>query len=107
MSDAFQEREHTFEKQFANDETLRFRAVVRRNKAVALWVAELKGLKSGEAEKYAEDFIGAQIGKNDDDVAAAFKEDLARANVELSDHRLRKKMAEELAEAIKSVKAGK
>ena len=43
MSDAFQDRENTFEKQFAHDEDLRFKAVARRNKAVALWVAEAKG----------------------------------------------------------------
>ncbi len=30
MSDAFQDRENTFEKQFANDEALRFRATARR-----------------------------------------------------------------------------
>ena len=41
MSDSFRDREDTFEKRFANDEALRFRAVARRNKAVALWVAEM------------------------------------------------------------------
>ena len=54
MSDAFQDRENTFEKQFVHDEDLHFRAVARRNKALALWVAEKKGLSSGEAEKYAD-----------------------------------------------------
>jgi len=107
MSDAFHEREDTFEKRFANDEALRFRAVARRNKAVALWAAELKGLSGAAAEKYAEEFVGGQVGAGDDDVAAALKQDLARANVDLSDHRLRKKMAEAMAEAIASAKAGK
>ena len=51
MSDAFQDRENTFEKQFVHDEDLHFRAVARRNKALALWVAEKKGLSSGEAPK--------------------------------------------------------
>ena len=66
MSDAFQDRENTFEKQFAHDEDLRFKAVARRNKAVALWVAETKGLSGVDAETYASDFVGAQIGKSDD-----------------------------------------
>ena len=70
MSDAFQDRENTFEKQFAHDENLRFKAVARRNKVVALWVAETKGLSAAEAEKYANEFVGAQVGKNDNDVAA-------------------------------------
>jgi hypothetical protein len=107
MSDAFQDRENTFEKQFAHDEDLRFKAVARRNKAVALWIADAKGLSGTDAEKYASEFVGAQIGKSEDDVAAAFKADLERANVDLSDHRLRKKMDEEMVAAIASVRAGK
>ena len=107
MSDAFHDRENTFEKQFANDETLRFRATARRNKALAHWIAELKGVSGEAAEKFAEDFVGAQIGKSDDDVAAALKDDLARGDVDLSDYRLRKKMGEEMAAALVSVKAGK
>ena len=107
MSDTFQDRENTFEKQFAHDEDLRFKAVARRNKAVALWVAEAKGLSGADAEKYASDFVGAQIGKSDADVEAALKADLARGDVDLSDHRLRKKMDEEMAVAIALVRAGK
>lgn len=107
MSDAFQNREEGFEKRFAYDEDQRFRAVARRNKAVALWVAELKGLSPAEAEQYALDFVGAQVGRSDDDVAAALKADLERGDVDLSDHRLRKKMDEEMAEALASVKGGK
>jgi hypothetical protein len=107
MSDAFQDRENTFEKQFAHDEDLRFKAVARRNKAVALWAAETKGLSAADAEKYADEFVGAQVGKSDDDVAAALKADLTRGGIDLSDHRLRKKMDEEMMAAIASVKAGK
>ena len=107
MSDAFQDRENAFEKQFAHDEDLRFKAVARRNKAMALWAAEAKGLSGADAEKYASEFVGAQIGKSDDDVAAALKADLARGNVDLSDHRLRKKMDEEMIAAIASVRTGR
>jgi hypothetical protein len=107
MSDAFQDRENSFEKQFAHDEDLRFKAVARRNKAVALWVAETKGLCGADAETYASDFVGAQIGKSDADVEAALKADLARGDVDLSDHRLRKKMDEEMATAIASIRTGK
>jgi hypothetical protein len=105
MSDAFQDRENTFEKQFAHDEDLRFKAIARRNRAVALWVAETKGLSGADAEKYASDFVGAQIGKSDSDVEAALKAELGP--VDLSDHRLRKKMDEEMAAAVVAVKAGR
>ncbi len=107
MSDAFEDRENTFEKQFAHDEDLRFKAVARRNKAVALWAAETKGLSEADAEKYANEFVGAQVGKSDDDVAAALKADLEGAGVDLSDHRLRKKMDEAMGAAVAAVKAGK
>ncbi len=107
MSDAFNDREDGFEKRFANDEALRFRAIARRNKSVALWVAEMKGLSPEAAAKYAEDFVGAQVGAGDDQVAAALRRDLAGANVDLSDHRLQRKMAQAMAEAITSVRAGK
>ena len=107
MSDTFRDRENTFEQKFANDETLRFRAVARRNKALALWIAELKGVSGEPAQKVAEDFIGAQIGKSDDDVAIALRDELARADIDLSDYRLRKKVAEEMATAVASVQSGK
>ncbi len=106
MSGAFEDRESTFEQKFANDEAIHFRAIARRNKAVALWAAEMKGLSGDAAEKYADDFVAAQVGKTDDDVAAAVKKDLATADVDLSDHRLRKKMDDEMAAALASVKAG-
>lgn len=107
MSDAFEDRENTFEKRFAHDEDLRFKAVARRNKAVALWAAEAQGLSAADAEKYANEFVGAEVGKSDDAVAAALKADLTRSGVDISDHRLRRKMDEEMMAAIASVKAGK
>jgi hypothetical protein len=107
MSDAFQDRENTFEKQFAHDEDLRFKAVARRNKALALWVAEMKKLPEAEGEKYADAFVAAQVGKSDAEVAAALKADFAHGDIDLSDHRLRKKMDEAMADAIASVRAGK
>ena len=67
----------------------------------------MKKLPEAEAEKYADAFVAAQVGKSDDDVAAALKTDLAHTDIDLSDHRLRKKMDEEMAEATASVKAGK
>ncbi len=107
MSDAFQDRENTFEKQFAHDEDLRFKAIARRNKAVALWVAEMKGLSGAEAEKYANEFVGAQVGKSDAEVEAALRADLEKGKVDLSNHRLSRKMDEAMVAAIASVKAGK
>lgn len=107
MSDAFQDRENTFEKQFAHDEDLRFKALARRNKALALWVAEMKKLPQPDAEKYARAFVAAQVGKSDAEVAAALKADYGSGDTDLSDHRLSKRMDEAMADAIASIRAGK
>jgi len=107
MSDAFEDRENAFEKRFVLDEAARFKAAARRNKAVALWVAEMKGLSGADAENYANEFVGAQVGKSDGDVEAALRSDLERGAVDLSDHRLRRKMDEEMMAAIASIKAGR
>ena len=40
----FDKREEGFEKQFAHDEELRFKANARRNKLLGLWAAEKMGL---------------------------------------------------------------
>jgi hypothetical protein len=44
----FDKREEGFEKQFAHDEELRFKAMARRNKMLGLWAAGVLG-KSGAA----------------------------------------------------------
>jgi hypothetical protein len=40
----FDEREKAFERKFAHDQDLRFRATARRNKLFGLWAAEKLGL---------------------------------------------------------------
>jgi hypothetical protein len=106
MPNAFEDRENSFETRFAHDESVRFRAVARRNKAVALWGAEMKGLGGEAAEQYADAFVAAQVGQSDGDVVAALKQDLARGDIDLSDHHVQTKMAEEMALAMASIKAG-
>ena len=40
MTTTFDKREEGFEKQFAHDEELRFKATARRNKLLGLWAAD-------------------------------------------------------------------
>jgi hypothetical protein len=65
----------------------RSRAATRRWRSGA----EMKSLSAADAEKYADEFVGAQVGKNDEQVAAALKADLTGGDMDLSDHRLRRK----------------
>lgn len=104
---AFDEREEGFEKRFAIGEASNFKATARRNRALAMWAAGLAGKSPAEAEAYAKALVAAQVESADD--AALFESlraELNTAGVEISDHRIRRKMEETLAQARKDIAAG-
>ena len=49
----FDKREEAFERQFAHDEELKFKAEARRNRLLGLWAADQLGKSGTEAEAYA------------------------------------------------------
>ena len=57
----FDKREEGFEKQFAVDEELRFKANARRNKMLGLWAAQKLGLSGAEADEYAKAIVLADF----------------------------------------------
>ena len=94
----FDDREKAFEDKYKHDEELRFRVEVRRNKLLGLWAAELLG--KTDAEAYAKEVISADFEEpGDADLVRKILGDLQDAGVEMSEHRLRKKMEECLIEA--------
>jgi hypothetical protein len=104
----FDKREEGFEKRFAVDEELKFKALARRNRVLGLWVAEKLGLSGDAATAYAKDVVAADFEeKGDDDVLRKVQKDLAAKGVELEPTEIRAKMNELLAEAIDQLKAGK
>ena len=65
----FDKREEGFEKKFAHDEELRFKATARRNKLLGLWAAEKLGITGDEADAYAKEVVMADFEEaGDDDV---------------------------------------
>ena len=58
---AFDDRRNAFEKQFAHDEDLRFKATARRNKLFGLWIAERLGKSGDEADAYAKSVVLADF----------------------------------------------
>ncbi|HEY1943463.1 MAG TPA: DUF1476 domain-containing protein [Roseiarcus sp.] len=107
MSDEFDRREDGFEKRFVMSEELRFKALARRNKTLGLWAAERLGRKGEAARAYADALVAAQVGRGDDDVAAALAHDFAAAGLDISAHRIGRKMAEAMAEAVAEIEAGR
>ena len=107
MGDAFEQREDGFEKRFALDEALRFKALARRNKALGLWAADLLGQRGDAAEAYAAALTAEQVEREDEALAADLAIQFAAAGVDVSTHRIQRKMTETMVEAMASVRAGR
>lgn len=102
---SFDDRKDNFEKKFAHDQALRFRAEARRNKLLGQWAAGLMGLKGDEAEEYAKSVVKSDFEEaGDDDVFRKVKKDLSAAGIDQSDHQIRRHMDEFMAEAINQIK---
>jgi hypothetical protein len=105
---AFEEREEGFERRFALSEELRFKALARRNKRLGLWAAEAMGLGGDAANAFAARLVEAQVGQADDEsLAAALEQAFAGAKVEMSEHRIRRKISEATAAALAEVAGGR
>lgn len=101
----FDKREEGFEKKFAHDEELRFKAMARRNKLLGLWAAEMLGKSGPDADAYAKEVVLADFEEaGDSDVVRKVVKDLDGKGVTEQD--IRAKMAELLAEAIRQIQAG-
>ncbi|MGU3493636.1 DUF1476 domain-containing protein [Xanthobacteraceae bacterium A53D] len=100
----FDKREDGFEARFAHDEQLRFRALARRNKMLGLWAAEKLGIVGDEAEAYAKDVIVADLEEQgDEDVFRKLRTDFDAKGVDVSDHQIRRNMAELLTQAMTEI----
>ena len=101
----FDKREEGFEKKFAIDQELKFKADARRNRLLGLWVADKLGITGDEASAYAKQIVAADFD-GAGHVARRVTADLAAKGITLSEPELRTKMDELTALAIAQVKAG-
>ena len=100
----FDKREDGFEKQFARDEELKFKATARRNKLLGLWAAEKLGLSGAEADAYAKEIVAANLEQSGDNVFGKLRRDFDAKGVAQSDHQLRRTMDELMEKAIADVR---
>ena len=102
----FDKREEGFEKKFAHDEELRFKANARRNKMFGLWAAEKLGISGDAANAYAKEVVMADFEESgDDDVFRKVRKDLDGKGVTVSDPDLRRTMVDLMDKAIAEIKA--
>ena len=104
----FDKREEGFEKKFAHDEELRFKATARRNKLLGLWIAQKLGMSGADADDYAKDVVQADFEEaGEDDVFRKVRKDLDAKGVSASDQEIKKQMIDLMAQAVQQIEAGK
>ncbi|HZS63979.1 MAG TPA: DUF1476 domain-containing protein [Xanthobacteraceae bacterium] len=102
----FDKREEAFEKQFAHDEELRFKATARRNKLLGRWAAEQLGLSGPAIDAYANEVVVADLEHaGDQDVFSKIRRDFDAKGVAVADVQIRQQMSELLARAVQEIKA--
>ena len=102
MTTTFDKREEGFEKQFAHDEELRFKAMARRNKMLGLWAAEVLGKTGADAEAYAKEVVLADFEEaGDNNVLRKVVKDLAG---KVDEAEIRAKMGALLSQAVETTK---
>jgi hypothetical protein len=103
----FDKREDAFEKRFAHDEELKFKATARRNKLLGLWAAEKLGLSGAEADSYALAVVMAEFESGaDSDVVHKIRKDFDAKGVAQSDHQIARTMSEFMAKAMADIESG-
>jgi hypothetical protein len=106
MTTTFDKREEGFEKKFAHDEELRFKANARRNKMVGLWAAEKLGLTGDAAEAYAKEVVMSDFEEaGDHDVLKKVQKDLEAKGVTQSEQEIRRAMNDFMEQAIAQIKS--
>jgi hypothetical protein len=92
---AFDDRQKGFEAKYKHDQETQFKVTARRNKLLGLWAAEQLGLSGAEAEAYAKSVVAADFEKpGDDDVLHKIMADFSAKGVQVTEHALRKRMAD-------------
>src|SRR5262249_17870775 len=100
----FDEREKSFEKKFAMDQELRFKAESRRNKLLGEWAGTKLGLSGAELDEYTRAVRKADLAeKGDEDVFRKIRKDFDEKGVQITDAELRLAIVDFLSKAVASV----
>ncbi|MDP3897083.1 MAG: DUF1476 domain-containing protein [Mesorhizobium sp.] len=104
---SMKDRQDGFEKKFAHDEELKFKATARRNKLLGIWAAGKLGKAGPDADAYAKEVVISDFEEaGDDDVFRKIRGDFDAAGVKESDHQIRRTMDELMATAVDQITNG-
>lgn len=99
---SFDDRKKAFEKKFAHDAEMAFKAAARRNRLLGHWLAPK--LKIEDVDGYARSVVVADLEEaGEEDVVRKVMADVKAAKANLSEAELRAKMAELSIEAMDQI----
>lgn len=102
----FEERQKGFERKFALDEELKFKATARRNRLLGLWAAGEMGITGDAAQAYAREVVKADLAEpGEEDLFRKIRADFDAKGVGQSDHQIRRQMAELMGVAISQIES--
>jgi hypothetical protein len=103
----FEDREQAYEKKFALDQDLKFRAEARRNKLLAEWAAAKLGIGGEGLQDYVRAVLKSDIEKKGDhNVFRKIRKDFDAAGITVPDAEIRRLMGEFLAKAVSDIETG-
>jgi len=103
----FDDREQGYERKFAEDEALEFKATARRNRLLGLWAGELMGLEDQHLQDYAAAIVRSEVtAPDEEDVLRRVLGDLVGAGLKVGEGQVRGKIHELLAIARSQIQAG-
>ncbi|MEN0088373.1 MAG: DUF1476 domain-containing protein [Pseudomonadota bacterium] len=98
---ALEDRGDAYERKFAHDAELKFKAEARRNKLLGLWAASKMGKSDDEAAEYAKEVVRSDFEEaGDEDVFRKLRGDLGS---DVTDEDIRAEMATKMAEAVDQI----
>jgi len=102
----FDDREKGFEKKFALDQDLKFRAEARRNKMLAEWAGAKLGIMGQALEDYVKAVRRADLEeKGDEDVFRKIRKDFDEKGLPIKDDEIREVMGDLLAKAVAEIES--
>ena len=100
---ALDDRGDAYERKFAHDAELKFKAEARRNKLLGLWAADILGKSGTDAADYAKEVVRADFEEaGDEDVFRKVRGDLPE---KVSDDEIRQQMSAKMGEALAQIEA--
>lgn len=104
----FDDREKGFEKKFAHDQDLKFKAEARRNKMLAEWAGAKLGMSAAEIEDYVKAVRKADLAeKGDEDLFRKIRGDFDAKGVKVADADIRNQIQQLLAKAVSEIEGAK